>query len=485
MSTNKHPIFTFVNSKSNALHSHEGMKQQLGTLYNILSNGFTEPEYKLNGKFINTSSASKLNHHFYGKLNHLGKPVVPLEEGVYDFLPSDDRPVMALDFVADGFKNFKVLFDNHMALDSSVASFCSARNFSEVNGYVTGVSEQKMQVKRGWRNALKLHKDHLDGEVRKVFLERFVYPNQDKVESINDFMELFLDFVRTYSSECLVTFTSFYLSRKTPIHSTGLAIDIMQADSNDMRTVINMVSDSGFDSLVDIYKKSGFRCSIHCPWTLVADLNSLPLRKHMRARGVETQEQMFEEYFISTHNIDELHLRQFILDCYMKFIGEFKYIAKTSYCADGTVKMVTSKRRSDIGTSGKDLQAQMDPSLQLRIYIEARSEEQRIPNNQATLDRVYGLSMSRNLQGPRNAILKRFEFANDMMLNLDTRFLDLKRESVPNYLIPASTSDNIEEEKTIEEIATSTQFQTGVGGSGIAPGGGSTGGSTGGSSGGY
>ena len=127
---NKFPLLTFVNSKSNALHSHEGMLQQRDTLYNILTKNFTETLPRNLGNFIDTSGNSFLNHYLYGKVNHLGKPVVPLEEGVYDFLPSDDRPVMALDFVADGFNNFKVLFDNHMSLDPSVSSFCSARSLS-------------------------------------------------------------------------------------------------------------------------------------------------------------------------------------------------------------------------------------------------------------------------------------------------------------------------------------------------------------------
>ena len=90
--------FPYVKGKSKPLMSYYGSRQQNKIVYNLLKNagGGQGPLSKF---FIDTSSGTPLNHPFYGKINHLGQPVVTLTEGIFGNLPSPDRPVVCLDFM--------------------------------------------------------------------------------------------------------------------------------------------------------------------------------------------------------------------------------------------------------------------------------------------------------------------------------------------------------------------------------------------------
>lgn len=485
-----YPLLPFVNSKSRPLLSFEGTKQQDRIASAIITQEGQRLGPALAKLFIDLGDNSKLNHPFYGKVNHLGVPVVPLESGIFGNLPSDDRPVVALDFVSDAFDGYKVIFDNYMAIDSSVAKFCSARNFNSSVGVVENLSESKMQAKKGWTNPAMLHRRHLDSEIRPALINGYVAPNQQDINSINDFMQQVLTFTKENSRDCLLTFTSFVLSTETPIHSTGLAVSIMQADDNDARARINMISDTGFENLISMYNKTGFRCDSNSPWTMVADLTSRTITKRMQEKGVDTPEQMFREYYIETYILDNTKLTDFIVDCYMEFVDNSKFSKKTTYCADGSVDRVTHIPREDVGKSGSEIKSEMSMSLLLRIYLEARNLELPQPRSEAVILRIHSLAMAKLSSKDINTA---FKVANREMTNLDERFLELKLQEPPTYLTPSESSVKVDVENYETSIGSSgpsqgnTQSQTAAGSSGIAGGAPSTpgGGSAGGGGGGY
>ena len=476
--------FPYVNAKSKPLMSFYGSQQQDQIARKLAKEAKPSTSARLSKFFIDTSRNTVLNHPFYGKINHLGQPVVTLTEGIFGNLPSPDRPVVCLDYVANAFGESKSIFDNLMSLDPRVAGGCSARDFNSAAGFIKGISENKMRVYRGWQSAGKLHNDHLINEVLPVFLSSYAFPAQAEIESIADFMNLMIDFIRDVGRDCLITFTSFVLSPKNPIYTTGLAFDIMQADANDQQARIEMMNSDGYQNLLTTMNKGGFRSAFRTPWTMVADLSSNAMKKRMKEVGIETPEEMFEEYYIQTYILDQKRLTDFILQAYYTFLSKVSRISKNKYCADGSLDYVSTKVRGDFGKSGKELKQQIDDRLLLQVYLEARVKEAPAQINSTFLNRILNFA---HAASKKRGLTEGFKVSNKEMLNLDRRFLSLKKSDFPSYLTSPDSFDNMDEEKRFETgtggsgIAPGARgYQTGAGGSGIAPGGGSTGGSSGG-----
>ena len=429
----KYVSLPFVNGKSRPLVSYYGSLQQNAIAKKLASK---VSQGKISKNFMDLAEDNK----FYGRVNHRGFPVIPLEEGIFENLPSKDRPLVCIDFVASNFQGGKRTFDDVMALDGAVDGVCSARDFNSAVGYIEGLSETKLQAYRGWDNPHRLHRQHVSQEIMPIFLQNYIFPFQGQIKSINDVIALLQEFCKEFSRDCLLTFTSFVLSPKMPIHSTGLAVDIMQADSNDMEKKLQMMNSTGYKSLVETMRKNGFKSNINTPWTMVADIKTKAMSSKMKEYGVESMQNMFDEYYIETYMLDHEKLVDFVIDAYYTLLNRFESIVMPKYCADGSFDRVITKPRRDSGKTGKELKQEIDERLLMRTFLEARSKESPREIRPEFLDRILSISAGKI---KKKGIIEAYKVANREILNLDDRFLATKNASIPKYLTPAANSVNI------------------------------------------
>ena len=217
-----------------------------------------------------------------------------------------------------------------------------------------------------------------------------------------------------------------------PIHSTGLAIDIMQEDPNDMKSKIRLMDSSGYGSLVDIFSRNGFKFNLESPWTVIADLTSKAMKNRMSESGFSGPKQAFNECYTETHILDYKKMLDFILELYYDLLNVFENVRVEKFCPDGSFDKVVTKARYDVGRTGKEFVAELDKQKFLKLYVEARSKE--VPREPSDPVKKKILDLS-TLAMKKKGHIHAFRTANREFVNLDTRFLEAKKATLPKYLL--------------------------------------------------
>ena len=203
----------------------------------------------------------------YGKVDPDYNAIFLLEKSLKK-LPSMNSEVFAINFVADAFTDFKEYM--HMAANQNKISTENTK-FLEI------------EPKSGWVSLENLYKSHVTAHY-KGFAGTFLRQkgSDKKLITFKDFMKFFLDYLKRIQPDVPFTRTGFIMSQFCSLETTGLVIELADADHSDDAVKFNdYIEDINFIFYARAAKKFGFRIDKNAPWRLIADLKSDEMQKYM------------------------------------------------------------------------------------------------------------------------------------------------------------------------------------------------------------
>jgi hypothetical protein len=181
-----------------------------------------------------------------------------------------EKPMYALTFVADAFKDLKL-------------HFTKATAFSRLTtGGVKEITE--LEAKAAWHDPQLAYDRHI-ARVFKIFKDSFLFGSRKHKEVITftDYMEKFNDFFKNFGDELPLTKTGFIKSRLAPPLVSGMIIEVAKPGPDEhSSTATKWISDPNFNFYRNAAIKYGFLVDKNMPWRLVADISSKFMQDYWR-----------------------------------------------------------------------------------------------------------------------------------------------------------------------------------------------------------
>jgi len=195
------------------------------------------------------------------------------------------KPVFALNFVADAFRDMKT-------------HFSKANAFSRL---ASGGMEEitKLEAQAGRKDVQLAYTRHI-ATVFETFKEQFLFGSKRYKEIITfaDYMKHFDDFYKDFGDEIPLTKTGFIKSRLASPLISGMIIEVAKFDPSDDSSATKWISDPNFNFYRNAAIKYGFLVDEYMPWRLVADISSRFMQDRWQKIIYPTADQ------IESHRID-------------------------------------------------------------------------------------------------------------------------------------------------------------------------------------
>ena len=223
-----------------------------------------------------------LDYHYekvhYGKVDRRQNAVYLSDVNLTSQLVPGE-PHMALDFVAEAFREFSEHFQK------ALTACLVAREGIFKDGLVA------VNALTDLDQLYEIYKQNLY-EILETFL--FSSKKNKELKSFNDFLRFFREFVDSYAHTTPITRTAFIKSRLAPRNISGLFIELKggQYDNNEVKE--QWVEDVNFDFYRNTAAKFGFLIDKSAPWCLVANVASYEMQNRWFERVFPTLEQMKE-----------------------------------------------------------------------------------------------------------------------------------------------------------------------------------------------
>ena len=205
--------------------------------------------------------------HFYGKINPKYHSFV-IDESLLKRLSSTTTDKFAVDFVADAFNDLREYMfvsanKNKVSLDSP--KFLRMEPVTAYNSFSTEYYN---------------HISDLYFKFANLYLKE--NNREQKIRDFSSFMKIFMRYLNENSAQIPLSQTGFLKSRYCSIFTTGLVIELADADhGNDLVKYNDYINDINFLYYIQAADKFGFRIDKNAPWRLIADLKSLAMEKYM------------------------------------------------------------------------------------------------------------------------------------------------------------------------------------------------------------
>tara|TARA_Y100001938_G_C8101510_1_gene442112 strand:+ start:3493 stop:5616 length:2124 start_codon:yes stop_codon:yes gene_type:complete len=201
---------------------------------------------------------------YFGRVNEKGFPIVLRERYLKQINSPEDQNTWAMDFVVDAFNDFR---DHYV--------FLNKRN-AEENVF------KFLNPKRAWRSSPVSYNNYLDG-IFDDFSVIFLGNNRDKeMKTFNDFLQLFLKYMRYSEGKFPITFSQFSLSHLTSPNSSGLIVELSDSShGNDIKKYDEFISNINFECYANTAQQFGFKLDKNYPGRLIADVKSPKMQEYM------------------------------------------------------------------------------------------------------------------------------------------------------------------------------------------------------------
>ena len=204
---------------------------------------------------------------FYGRLDLRNRSITPVNKYLKSF-PSDPERV-AMDFVVEAFDAMKKKFDQAIRTGYISMEETELSSFTPVKAY---------------ENPLIRYNIHL-ASIQDGFLDYVKRKDRlSKIYNFNDFVPIFMEYLKLFSPEFPVTKSMYLLSKDVSPLSSGLMVEISgQAYDDDNIKAEMFYKNSNFEYFKNLAYQNGFIIDKHIPWRLIADLNAPNLAKYIKS----------------------------------------------------------------------------------------------------------------------------------------------------------------------------------------------------------
>ena len=303
----------------------------------------------------------------YGRVDLLGNAVYPSEKFLAP-IPSDGS-LYALNFVTDAFKDFRAYY----------LKMVTAGGIRQGQGALSIV-----QPIRGWESMHTLYGKNIDriysALVRNYFEKTGTYEEQSdrRPEDFEQFVGLLNELFHTRGGEIRLTRSSFVLSIRNPVASTGLAIEIAPNLGTD--STKKFFGNPNFKFYMNALKKFGFMVDVDYPGRIIADIGSPEMQNYMANYGI-TVDNLFEKMYYKASEDDYYLLKVYISQFYNTYVAQYpsKTVTTPTKCGKPTKRVILREQISADDYSD---------DYWLSIYINTRNFELSRPLDEHKLKKV-------------------------------------------------------------------------------------------------
>jgi len=303
----------------------------------------------------------------YGKVDDDGYAVVPRQEYLQQIVTDDGGTFLALDFVADLFME---MLDYHKKLSMA----------SRIEPDKSVYANLKPAV--AWQDPSSSYKEYT-----KVLLDNFVEyasngSRQRGIKDYDSFEQTFVGYLENISAFFPVTKTEYILSTLSSRMSTGMAIDVVDADiTDDREKYLGFIRDTNFADMRSIANRFGFRMDMNAPWRFHCDLDSPMVQHRLHLRGIDSLDMMFDRFYERVHVGQPESLRVLAYEAYDSFVAKYPSydVLELSSCS-GSPKTKVYQREV---VSLQELDTRRDNSHWVNMYAFLRITERNTPMTQS------------------------------------------------------------------------------------------------------
>ena len=303
----------------------------------------------------------------YGRVDLLGNAVYPSEKYLAP-IPSRGS-LFALNFVATAFKDFR---DYYLKM-------VTAGGIRRGEGALSIV-----EPIRGWESIHTLYGKNIDsiyGKLVTLYFERTGTSGEQsdrRPEDFEQFVALLNDLLYTKGSEIRLTRSSFVLSRRNPVASTGLAIEI--TPNLGTESTKKFFGNPNFKFYMNALKKFGFMVDVDYPGRIIADIGSPEMQGYMAIYGI-TVDNLFETVYYKASDYDYYLLKVYVSQFYNSYAAQYpsKTVTTPTKCGKPSRRVIVREQISADDYSD---------NYWLSIYAETRNFELSRPLDEHELKKV-------------------------------------------------------------------------------------------------
>jgi len=333
-----------------------------------LKTAFERANYKLNA--FNDSDIQVVDFNFaertfYGRVNRKIDPVIANQNFIKNFHNQDFR---IMNFVGDQFKEMYVRYSN--ALNLSLISQQDA-NLSELT------------VIRGWEDPINLYSNFMSSFMNSFLVEKMI-PNEKKIHSFDDFLNIFEAHVLENDIGHKLTLSGFMKSRQSSIFNTGLALQVAPVGFADDSIKESAILDSpNYAFFMNMAKQFGFSVNLQNPSVLVSDLAHPTTTKFRERYDLYNVSTVFEKQYLRTYNFDFDLLSQYLMDTFNSFVYLKPNLKEVYVCNNKTKSNISKRNNID----------SIDYNIILLLYIKIRNMEEIFPFSHSEMKSIHSTSV--------------------------------------------------------------------------------------------
>lgn len=240
----------------------------------------------------------------WGKVDTEMRIVLPNPELLKPINEAED--LFALSFVADAFLDFQ-----EFALRARAAYRSSMSSFIDIG-----------EPKKAYYSSFYEYQDYFIDTIQPSFLDDFLTDQKrDEISSFLDFGKQYLLF-QVNNSTLPHTLSGYITSPLTSYRQSGMIIEFSDDDyDDDANKWTNYLSNDFFEDYIRIAASFGFYINKNVPWSIVANLNSIRMKKYMAPYGISNDKQVFNNYFFQVEQLSYLAFRNLMMSSYFLFIN--------------------------------------------------------------------------------------------------------------------------------------------------------------------
>ena len=274
---------------------------------------------------------------------------------------NSERSFRLLDFVADAFESVR-----------------QAMNAARDNGTIPDNQPyfSKVQIRRAYQSPVQLYNTYMDDLMGK-YIEQYLLEKNNKKNVLNfiNFVDQFVNFLKTERFHTPFTFTSWQRSKTSNIFTSGIAIDIANIDFGVDPTIEeSILNNPCLPYYLKVCRANGFLVSELAPTLMVADILSPGLEPYANKNRIFKTEDVFLSRYKYAYTVDYETMQVKLIDAYNLFTAEnpFEKIV-TSKCSKTSSFVL--KQRTPI--SFNQVQNKIPMKKWLSVYANIRNIEEK------------------------------------------------------------------------------------------------------------
>jgi len=237
---------------------------------------------------------------FYGRTSGLFVPITINKAflGIKYFKSA--ATISAVNFVVDAFEDMAKQFNK-----------CAMAGQIDPND--TYLS--RLQVYKAWNEPSALYEAYLSTYYDSM--AGAIKSKRIKIRDFDEFIKEFESLIMASAPRLPFTKPAFIKSRRCPINSSGLAVEIADLDaSNDDEKIDEFVSSKNWEFYVNTCRSFGFMVDQFVPWRLVADIASTPMLEYAGKYNFKNTHQILNLGYGRVHNGYFKNFKYYLLNLY-------------------------------------------------------------------------------------------------------------------------------------------------------------------------